>query len=506
MRDKDYDIVIVGSGAGGGAAAAELAPLVRAGLRIAVLEWGPKLREEEYTGRELEMAGRLYFDSGGFLTRDRSMTLAFARAYGGSTVVYTGTSLTIPRATVARWGVPGLDGEDLARRSRTHAADNGVHLLPPEDLNDNNRLFREGCARLGWRAEQFPVNVRGCRGSGLCNLGCPNQAKQGTHRVQLPAAERAGVEVITNCRVDRLEGRTLHAEVREPGFGLPSAWAPGNYRVRARIVVLAAGAVNTPALLLRSGFGARLPALGRYFTCHPALILAGRHPRPITNYHGHPKSYYLDRFAESRGFLLETCMYFPFTTAKNLAGFGTEHAALVTAMDRLQMILVLALDAAERHNRVTVDAGGAPVVDYSLSPAVLRSLHAAMQASARIFFAAGCESVHAPAGRRFLLRREEGERLDELIPPERLLPGKVSITSAHLMGGCRMGAGPGDSVTDAWGRVHGVPWLFVADASLFPAAAGINPYLTIMALASRVAERVREDARALSSAPVEAAA
>lgn len=492
MREHTFDIVIVGSGAGGGAAAKELAPLCRDGARIAVLEWGPKFAEDEYTGREVEMAGKLYFESGGVFTRDRTMTLAFGRAYGGSTVVYTGTSLMIPEGPVQRWGVPGLEWQDLRTRSMKYIRENNVHLLEEERLNDNNRLFYEACTKLGFHVEQFPVNLKGCQGSGLCNLGCPNAAKQGTHRVQLPAAEAQGVQVITNCKVQRLEGRgVLHAVVEERPYGRPSAWEPGEHLVRARVVVVAGGAVHSPALLLRSGFGRDLPALGRYFTAHPALILVGEHPHPLTNYYGHPKSFYCDHFAD-RGFLLETCMYFPFVTAKNLIGFGDEHARLMHSINRLQMILVLALDPALPDNRVVLDGDGEPVVEYRFSDGVLDALLESMKVSARIFFAAGAERVHAPAGERFFIEKTEQQQLDELITRRRLQPGRISVASAHLMGGCRMGTGASDSVTDCWGQVHGVPWLFVADSSLFPNCAEINPYVTIMAFADRVAQAVRE--------------
>lgn len=491
MHHKQFDIVIVGSGAGGGTVAKELSPLCRDGLRIAVLECGPRLKEEEFSGHELEMAERLYFEGGGVLTKDRSVTLAFGRAYGGSTVVYTGTSLTLTRETFGRWNVPGLEYDDLRARSHKYLSENNAHLLPPEAINDNNRLFAEACRSLGYRVEQFPINVKECRGSGLCNLGCPNAAKMGTHRVQLPEAERNGVTVITNCTVDRIEDRTVHASVEPNPVGYPSAWEPGDYRISARIVVLAAGAVNSPAIMLRSGFGRGLEALGRYFTCHPALILVAQHPRPIINYHGHPKSYYCDEFAGPDGFLLETCMYFPFTTAKSLAGFGPDASALMSAMDRLQMILVLAQDAALPDNRVTIDSNGNPIVDYRINDAVRRALVAAMRVSGRIFFAAGATRVHAPAGCKFFIESHEQDRIDDLVPMDGFRKGKISVSSAHLMGGCRMGTSEADSVTDSRGRVHGVPWLFVADASLFPKAAEINPYITIMALADRVAEGLR---------------
>ena len=504
MIRRDYDVVVVGSGAGGGTVAQELAPLVKDGVRVLVLEQGPRLADAEFTGRELEMADALYEDGGGFLTADSTMTLAFGRALGGSTVVYTGTSLVAPERVIRGWAVPGLDHADLARRTARFAGQNNVHLLPPDQINDNNRLFVEGCGRAGYRAEQFPLNVRGCKGSSLCNLGCPNAAKMGTHRVQLPFAQSQGVQIVTRAEVVRIGDRALSVVVRarrEGEKGAESEWAPGEYDVRAKLVVVAGGAVGSPALLLRSSFGGALPRLGAGFTCHPAHILVAEHERPITNDVGHPKSYYLDRAADE-GWVLETCMYFPFTTAKNLTGFGSSHSALMRAFPRLQMILVLACDKAVPENRVAVDRAGKPVVHYRFTPQTVAALVRATRAAAKIFFAAGALRVHAPSADPPLIERRDAGRVDELVDARCFRTGKVSISAAHLMGGCAMGSA-GDaarSVTDAWGRVHGVPWLRVADASLFPDSLEINPYLTIMALADRVAEGIRSDARDLLSA------
>jgi choline dehydrogenase-like flavoprotein len=500
MRELDYDIVIIGSGAGGGVAAKELAPLCGDGKRIAVLEWGARLKDEEFTGREVEMASKLFFDSGGTFTKDRAMTLAYGRAYGGSTVIYTGTSLIIPEDVVEQWNVPGVEFNDLHRRSMKYFQENNVHLLADDEINDNNRLFLKGCEELGYRVEQFPINVKGCKGSSLCNLGCPNQAKQGTDRVQLPDAEAQGVEVITNCRVTRICDHFCDAEVGDPGYGEPSRWEPGEYRIRAKVVVVCAGGVvNSPALLLRSGFGDYLPMLGRSITLHPALILVGEHEHPITNFHGFPKSYYCDQFMKRDRFLLETCMYFPFVTAKNLIGFGAEHSELMRAFPKLQMILVLALDPALPENRLMLDKNGDPVIDYTLTEQVLDTLHASMLASAKVFFAAGAKRVHAPAGSSFFINADDADRVEELIPRANVKPGKISITSAHLMGGCAMGRDATDSVTDGWGRVHDVPWLYVADSSLFPQCSDVNPYVTVMALADRVAEGIRNNAGELLS-------
>ena len=164
MTTERCGVAIVGSGAGGGTVAQALAPLVAAGKRVLVLERGPRFRDQDFTGRELEMASALYADEGGFLTADGAMTLAFARGYGGSTIVYTGTSLTAPERVIREWGVPGLTHADLERRSLKYGAENNVHLLEPELLNENNRLFVLGASKAGFSAGQFPLNLRGCRG------------------------------------------------------------------------------------------------------------------------------------------------------------------------------------------------------------------------------------------------------------------------------------------------------------------------------------------------------
>jgi choline dehydrogenase-like flavoprotein len=163
------------------------------------------------------------------------------------------------------------------------------------------------------------------------------------------------------------------------------------------------------------------------------------------------------------------------------------------AFPRLQMILVLACDRAIRENRIAVDPAGKPVVHYRFTPEVVRAMVRATRTATRIFFAAGAVRVHAPSADPPLLEAAEASRIDERIQERHFLPGTISVSAAHLMGGCGMGGSAADSVTDAWGRVHGLPWLRIADASLFPDALEINPYLTIMALADRVAEGVLND-------------
>ena len=492
------DVAIIGSGAGGGAAAATLARLAQAGKRVVVFEKGPQHDPRTFNGQELEMASRLYASGGAMATVDHTVTLAMSEGVGGSTIVYTGTSVLPPKRIIDAWNLPGITHTDLVARAEQFKVDNGVHLVPDDEINDNNQLFALGCRKLGWHPERFPVNTRNCKGAGLCNLGCPSNNKQGTAVVQLPAAQAQGVEIVSRAMVHHLAaaagGGLLDVEVsaatQPPGPA--SQWAPGHYAVQAKVVVVACNAVQSPALLLRSGLGRDLPALGRYFTCQPAHILVGEHPQPISNYVGHPKSWLWDERIEQDHYFLEACMYFPFVTAKNMTGFGPEHERFLKNFERLQMILVLACDEALPEHRVTIDAQGRAQVHYSLTPRTITSMVKATRAAAQIFFAAGAVAVHAPSARPTLIEASEEAQLESRIHEKFFKPGAVSVSAAHLMGGCRLGTDVQTSVCRPDGQVHGIPWLYVADSSLFPTALELNPYLTVMALAQHVAEHVAE--------------
>jgi choline dehydrogenase-like flavoprotein len=164
------------------------------------------------------------------------------------------------------------------------------------------------------------------------------------------------------------------------------------------------------------------------------------------------------------------------------------------------MILALACDKAVAGNRVGIDSQGRPLVHYRFTPEVVEAFAAASRAAARIFFGAGATAVHSPLADPPLLERDQAAEVATRIAARHFKAGKVSVSAAHLMGGCGMGRDAADSVTDSWGRVHGLPWLRVADASLFPDSLEINPYLTVMALADRVAEKLVQEAPALPAA------
>lgn len=488
--NKDYDLVIVGSGAGGGTLASRLIPLAQAGAKIAILESGPHYTREYFTQRELEMM-ELLWRGGAWPTKDGAITVATGRGVGGSTMLYTGVTFRLPDAVCDEWGVPGLTADDL--RPRFDRIEEEIHVIEPglEMVNDNNRLFKEGCEKLGYQVETIRLNVKGCQQNGFCNIGCISGGKQGTLEVQIPASVAAGIDLIPNCHVSRVGDCCVEVNVGNAPQGTHDGpWAPGAYTVRGKRIVLAAGSPGTPALLLRSGYGDKLPALGKYFTLHPALTVYGIYPEAIKNYRGYPKTYYSPHFSDADHYYLETAFYYPFVSTKHLGLWGRELKETMKAYNRFMTQIILNHDPALESNHIALDKKGSPEICYTMADESVISLCRAQAQAARIFFAAGCEKVVMPCADRPVFARGEvaDADLEAFISPRNYLPNKTPVAAAHPQGGCRMGTDPATSVTNAQGKVHGHDWLYISDASLFPKSSHVNPYLTIMALADRVAE------------------
>jgi choline dehydrogenase-like flavoprotein len=493
----EVDVAIVGSGAGAGTVADRLLPLLAKGLKVAILEAGPYFTRNYFTQREVEMMG-LFWGNGAWPTADGAITLMMGRCVGGSTAMYTGVTFRAPEEVLEDWAIPGLTPADLKPRyDRLEQAIN-AHVPGPDYVNDNNRLFKQGCEKLGWPCEDLKLNLRKCDQNGYCNLGCVAGAKQGTLELQIPRAVAAGAVLLPNCTVKAVKERALLAEISPaPAGSEPGPYPPGPLEVSARLIVLAAGCPGSPALLLRSRMPGLSDCLGRYITVHPAVTMFGVYPQPIKNYRGFPKTCYTPQFSKSHGYYIETCFYYPFSTAKSVHGWGAEHRSLMRRYNRLMSILILLHDPALPSNYLAVK-GNRIKLNYRIQPENVRALAHAQESSAKIFFAAGCDSVHVSLADKFELTwAEAADDPGRFIHAKNFIPGTTPVSSAHPQGGCRMGLDPRTSITDPHGRVHGFPWLRVADASLFPKSSHVNPYLTIMALADRVADGIFADQREL---------
>ena len=492
MTHLHYDVIIIGSGAGGGTVASRLAALAGEGLKVAILEAGPHFPKEYFTQREIEMFD--LFESGGaFPSVDGSITASFGKAMGGSTVMYTGVTFRLPDSVCEEWGVEGLSSSDL--KNRFEKLEKELNVIEPdkEFENDNNRLFKEGCEKIGTEVKTISLNLKNCEQMGFCNLGCAHGNKQGTLSVQLPVASQAGIELIPNCKVTNIFEKRVRATIsKTPSGSLQGILREGTYEFHAKIIVLAGGTIGSSALLLKSGFKKEFPALGSYITIHPAMTVYGVYPKKIKNYKGFPKIYYSSDYSHNPGYYLETAFYYPFITAKNLSLWGKDLKYAMNNYNNLMAIIILVHDKALSENKIKLNWKREPVLDYKLSAKTISAFCDAQAKASRIFFAAGCNEVVMPAAEKTLFSKDDlnGKELESFITPKTFIPNKVPVATAHLQGGCRMGKDKNDSVTDCWGKVHGKDWLYIADGSLFPQSSHVNPYLTIMALADRVSERI----------------
>ena len=490
-----YDIVVVGSGVGGGTFADYLTRRFP-GIKMAVVEAGPHIDRSFFNQREIDMTA-LYFNRGSVLSKNLEIGVAAGKILGGSSAVYTGVSFRPPPDVLERWrneyGLDFLSDDYVSRSLDEMEKEISVNELPPEMDNDNNKLFMRGAEALGIPVKRLRINIKNCLEQGFCNLGCTSGAKQGMLEVQIPELKKRGVKFLCNASVTTVgEGQVDIVIRRAPEGTVPGELPPGNYRLKCKRVVLAAGVLNTPAILLRSAaaLGLKNRNTGRYVTLHPVFNVNGVYPGTIKNYRGFPKTCYTDYFSGSHGFYLETSFYFPGVTAKNHPGFGALHEDFMRDYHKMMSILILVHDQAVFDNRITIDKKGNPVLDYSTDRESRHSLVAALRMAAKIFFAAGCEKTLMPATAKMPLTSMDAGKLDELISEKYLDFMRTPLSSAHPQGGARMGQSAENAVCDVDGKVFGTRSVYVADASLFPGSVKVNPYETVMLLARHVAEKI----------------
>ncbi len=480
----EADACVVGSGAGGSVVAAELAA---AGRRVVVLEQGRSWTEADLDAREAASLARLMWERGLGASDDLAVAILAGAAVGGGTVVGWSTSLRLPPAVRAEWtalGIDGLDGEiDAHYEVIERRLDVGVDESP---INAQNSVLARGCEALGLPWQVIPRNTKGCGDCGHCGLGCRRGAKLSTPRTFLRDAVAAGATLITECAAERV----LVEHGRAVGV---SAVAATSHRitVRAPLIVVAGGSIGTPALLLRSRLGGR--EVGRELRIHPVPGVAGVYDRPIRIWSGVPQSVMCDAFAEidgAHGFRLEVPSVLPGILAAALPWRSADdHRRLMERLDHTAAIIPIVRDA--EGGSVTIDRRGAPVVRYALRGTTARLIQRGIVETARIHLAAGATEVLALFTRPVSIRAGgDVAAFEHEVRSRGTGANRLGLFTAHQMCTARMGADPGRSVADRDGAVRGVRGVWVADASAFPSASGVNPTMTIMALAMRSARRM----------------
>ncbi len=461
----DADFCIVGAGAGGAVAAAELA---EGGARVVVLEQGPRHDPDGFTARPPEMLARLYRDAGQTTTiGSPPILLPLGSGVGGTTLVNSGTCFRTPAHVLEQWARDyGLELEQAAIDACFERVERSLSIaeVTPELAGANAAVARRGAERLGWSAGYLRRNARGCVGSGVCVFGCPTSAKQHTGITYIPRAERAGARIVTGADVRELlfEGARVRGAVARLSDGR-------RLEVRASEVVLACGAIHTPLLLARNRVRDISGQLGRNLSLHPATAAFALMDEDVNMARGVPQSFYVDEFARD-GVMLETVAGPPAYAAMSLPLRGERHARAMASYRRLAQLGLMVSDS----SRGRVGAlGGRPVIRYSLDAADLERIRVGLARIEQLFRAAGAREVYLP--------------LTPGVAPHAARARDLRLMAFHPLGTAHADARPTHGVTDGQLAVHGLRGLRIADGSVVPSSLGVNPQLTIMALATRLA-------------------
>ncbi len=493
------DVVIVGSGAGAGVTA-EI--LCAAGLSVVIVEEGPLKSSRDFNQKESEAYPSLYQESAARKTEDKGINILQGRCVGGSTTVNWTSSFRTPAGTLQYWqdhfGLQDYTVDALAPYFQQ--AENRLHigpwLTPP---NENNDLLRRGAARLGIPAAAISRNVKGCWNIGSCGMGCPTNAKQSMLVTTIPAALDAGAHLLVETRAQRFviaNGAVTALEcIAVKPNAAQSNIAGAATKIIAKHYVIAAGAINSPALLLRSQAPDPHGHLGKRTFLHPVVMSAAIMEQKVEGWTGAPQTIYSDHFLDTQpidgpiGYKLEAPPLHPVILASSLQGYGKAQADLLGQFPHTHVLLALMRDgfhAQSAGGSVSLRSDGSPSLDYPLNSFVMDGARRALLSMMEIQFAAGALKVlpvHEMA--QPYTAWTQAKAAVEALPMEPLL---TKVVSAHVMGGCALSGSEKLGVT----RPDGVHWqisnLSIHDGSLFPTSIGANPQLSVYGISNRLAQ------------------
>jgi long-chain-alcohol oxidase len=406
----DCDVVVVGSNAGGGTAAAVLA---EAGLSVVVLEKGEYYDDRDFDGGELSGLGRLYAP-GPSATTNGQLSLLSGQCLGGGTVVNYTTCFRTPDGVRDEWAALGAIqfAEDEFTRSLDAVWSRLSVNTDHDQISARDAIMEKGLRSLGWHVDEMPRNVVGCDTGvecGRCGYGCRIGAKQSTAKTWLVDAEGAGARLLVGVDARRIVVENGHAT------GVEGRTAGGHrVTVRVRAVVAAGGALQTPALLRRSGLGNG--NIGKHLHLHPATAVWAVHDEEVRPWEGGMQTRYSTEHADldGRGYgvIYETAATNPALAVAFMSWRGADrHLSRMLGLAHLGGIGVITRDRDSGEVRVGRD--GEPIVRYSLSERDAAHMRQGIAGAARILEAAG--STEMFTGHQAGITWKAGEDLDDFL-------------------------------------------------------------------------------------------
>ncbi len=477
------DVVVVGTGAGGAVVGRELA---LQGHAVLFAEEGEHYRRADFDGSSVRAHQRFY--RGAVSVGNVLMPVLMGRLVGGSTAVNGGTCFRTPPWVLDRW-CDTTRSDDFAPSSMApwfERVERFLQVAPTERryVGPVADVVARGCDTLGWHHAYIQRNAPGCVGSGFCDFGCRTDARRSTNLSYIPSALERGAQLVTGLTVDRVmvsNGRAVGVE--------GTAHNGRRVRVHARAVILAGGAIPTPALLLRQGLCNRSGQLGRNLSLHPSGGLAALFDDSIRGADHVPQGVVVDHFVRE-GFLMLAAQPDRNVAAGTMPLTGRALMDALDAVDHIAAVGTLISDEAP-NGRVLAGPKGSTVVRYDLSPRDLSRMHLAMVRAGEMFLAAGAKRLFPVHLTVPSVEPGDFDRFRHY----RSSPGELAMLSYHPLGTCAMGVDPKRSVVRPDHETHDVPGLYIVDGSTVPGPLGVNPQLTIMAMATRAAARIGDRLR-----------
>lgn len=475
------DVVIIGSGA----AASVLAHgLARSGREVLMLERGEFVDPTQFSEDEVDMISRLYADGALQLSRDFRFQVLQGSCVGGTTVVNNAVCFDIPPAVLARWNDKdslnaGLDARRLMTSFREVRKMMGVVAQDHGNLNRGSVEFVRGLKRLGFDAppdvfNEVDANIQGCLGCGYCNIGCAYGKKMSMLDTVLPMTQKQfgadSLRIIAGCEAVRLSGRGNRVK------SVRCRLSDGRLiDVEGNTIVVSAGAISSSLLLLRSGVAPE--QAGKRLAFNLGSPLTGVFNRVLNSYDGLQISHYLE-VEPSRGFVIETWFNPPVAQALTMPGWFEDHQR---NMQRYNCMTCTGVLVGTESNGIARIAGlTGREIEYTPTQGDFDKLLAGLMLSGEIFLGAGATCVIPNTFRyREFTSMEDLRRLPEFVRDA----SDITLGTGHPQGGNSMSANPGQAVVSPDFKAYGYENLYVCDASVFPSSIGVNPQLTVMALA-----------------------